>query len=145
MKPAQSIQIQLVNGNGKPLHLGNVKLEIHFFTHGNFRYAFGVGLTDEKGYLKTSYSDVEKERREDSEYNLMDYNTKLDDCDSTVKIVILSGQELRERNEKALRYFDKPLDWAKNWPSNSKVKTQPVSVELRDQITHVQIPCELAD
>ena len=42
MKPDQSVEIQLVDASGAPLRLGNILLEQHFFTNGNFRYSFKV-------------------------------------------------------------------------------------------------------
>jgi len=142
MEPDQSIEIQLVSSRGEPLFLSNVMIEVQFFTHGNFRYAFGIGFTDEMGRITVSYSDLEKKRVESAEYFLMDYNTKLDDCDPRVKLAVLSDQELRERNHKALLYFGAPLPWATNWPANAHLKPQEKSVELAAQITRVEISTE---
>jgi hypothetical protein len=59
-------------------------------TKGNYRYAFKAGLTDEAGHLTAFYSDLDQRRRESAAENLMDYNTRLDGCDSTIKIVVPS-------------------------------------------------------
>jgi hypothetical protein len=142
MTPNQSIEIQLVDREGKPFLLGKVKIEINFFTHGNFRYAFGAGFTDEMGHMTVTYFELEAQRRKSSEYNVMDYNTKLDDCDPKLELVVLSDEELRQRNNKAERYFDAPLPWAKDWPSNIRVGAQKIRVMLREEVTRVDIPVQ---
>ncbi len=139
MKPNQSFDVQLVNGNGDIVRLGNVAVELHLFTHGNFRDAFKVGRTDETGHMIISYQDVEAIRRENANFDLMDYNTRLDDCDPQVKIVIPSEQQLRKQVENAMRFYQAPPPWAKNWPSNAQLRSQEKSVEVVDQVTRVEI------
>ncbi len=146
MKPDQSIEIQLVNEHGKPLAVSNVLMIIYFFTKGNFRYAFGLGVTDANGNLRAFYADIEQSRKKNSEFWVMDYNTKLDDCDPQVKIFIPSEQYLREANEKALHTFGEPPPWAKTWPANARVKVQKEEtyVELKGPTTYVEIPAQPA-
>ena len=90
MKPDQSLEIQLSDHADQPVNLGNVVVEIHFFTGGRYRYAFKVGRTDDAGHLSISYREIERLRGENAVENLMDYNTKLEDCDPTIKIVVPS-------------------------------------------------------
>lgn len=142
MKPNQFIDIQLVNGNGRPLNLSNVVVEVHFFTKRNFRYCFEVGRTDDAGHVRTSYADVEKLRWSNAQENLMDYNTKLDSCDPQVKIVIPTEQQLREQHDNAMRFYQVPPLWAKLWPSNAKVNALEKLVELTEEITRVEIPAQ---
>jgi hypothetical protein len=75
MKPDQSIEMQLVNGNGKPVAIANVMIDLSFYTKGNFRYRFGVGRTDDSGRLTVSYADVETIRQQYVDFDLMDYIT----------------------------------------------------------------------
>jgi hypothetical protein len=142
MRPDQSIEIQLVNGDGKPLAISHVLVNIYFFMKQNFRYSFGLGFTDANGHLHASYGDIEQSRKKNSEFWIMDYNTKLDDCDPRVKIFIPSEQYLRDANERALRTFGEPPLWAKNWPANARVKVQSEEtyIDLRGPTTHVEIP-----
>lgn len=142
MKPSQSIEIQLVNDHGEPLPIGNVVVEVHFATKGNYRFGFKVGRTDESGALDVSYADIEKVRRSNAEENLMDYNTKLEDCDPTVKVTIPSERKLREQHDNAMRFYQAPPAWAKEWPSNAQVKENEKSVELIGQVTSVRIQAE---
>jgi hypothetical protein len=141
MNRSQSIEIQLADGTGQPLHLGNVVTELHFFTGGRFRYAFKVGRTDEIGHLSTSYGNIEVLRRANATENLMDYNTRLEDCDSTVKVVVPSQEHLAKQYESAVRAYHQAPAWARIWPSNAKVKAEERSVQLTEEVTRV---CVLA-
>jgi hypothetical protein len=144
MNPKQSLEIQLVKrSEGTAIQVENVLVEVQFFVKGQFVYAFNVGRTTIEGSLTVTYDCVEELRQKGRDYNLMDYGERLDMCDPTVTIILLSDKELRERSNYVHRVFQKTPDWAEPWPSNSRVKAEPVSVELREQITQVQIPCEL--
>jgi hypothetical protein len=70
----------------------------------------------------------------------MDYNTRLEECDPTVRIVILSEQELLSRQQKVVQSYGKEPDWAASWPSNARVKPQQKAVELAGQFIRVAIP-----
>jgi len=139
MQTDQSIDIQLVDGSGRPAAIGNVMIDLAFYTKGNFRYRFGVGRTDGSGRLAVAYAGVETIRKENAEFDLMDYNTKLEECDPRVEIVIDSEEELRERYRKVLRSYASPPAWAKDWPSNASVRAQKRSVELAGPVTRVEI------
>ncbi len=145
MNPDQSIEIQLVNGDGKPLAVANVLMNIYFFTRGNFRYAFELGFTDSNGHLGASHADIERTRKKNSEFWVMDYNTKLEDCDPQIKIFIPSEQYLREANKNAIAAFREPPPWAKTWPANVRLKMQneEMYVELKGPMTHVEVPAQL--
>ena len=142
MKPDQSIEMQLVNGNGKPVAIANVMIDLTFDTKGNFRYRFGVGRTDDSGRLTVSYADVETIRQHNAEFDLMDYNTKLEECDPRVEIVIDSEEELRERYKNVLNSYGEPPPWAKSWPSNASVRGEKKPLELAGPITRVEIPTQ---
>jgi hypothetical protein len=101
MHPNQAINIQLVADGNKALEVSDILIEIQFFTNGNDRFGFKVGRTNEKGKLTISYSDVEHLRCENAQRFLMDYNTKLEECDPTLKIEIPSERELRDEFEGA--------------------------------------------
>lgn len=142
MKPDQSIEIQLVNGNGEAVALGNVMIDLYFYANGNFRYGFGVGRTDDSGCLTVFYSHVEAIRKKNAEFDVMDYNTELDDCDPRVEVVIDTEEGLRKRYDNVLRSYKKPPAWADNWPSNARVRGRRISVELTGKVTRVEIPIQ---
>jgi hypothetical protein len=143
MKPDQSIEIQLSGRTDQPVSLGNVVVEIHFFTGGRYRYAFKVGRTDEAGHLSIPYREIERVRRENAVENLMDYNTKLEDCDPTVKIVVPSEGQLRQQYDRAVRAYQQPPAWAAVWPSNGKVLAEDKSIQLAEPVNQVRVSVSL--
>jgi len=145
MKLGQSIEIQLTDRNGKPIDVANIMVDVYLFYDGKFRYAFDAGRTGNGGTLTITYDHLESQRRSNGAIFLMDYNTKLDDCDAKVELRIQTQAELLEGRKNVLEQFRQEPPWAGDWPANSKVKAQPVSVELSGEITHVQIPCEVVD
>jgi hypothetical protein len=143
MKSGQSIELQLVDENCQPLQLGNVMIDIHLFLGGDLRYRFIAGRTTKEGKLSISYEDLDHTRKDMGEMYLMDFNSPLDDCDPLVRVLIYSERELIERRDKAMNAHHKTPAWAEVWPSNSKLRAEPVSIEILGQVTHVQMPCRL--
>jgi len=140
MKPGQTINIQLTSGDGKPLPIGDVLVLVNLFTGGRYRYGFIAGRTDERGRLNISYDDIEMLRRTNAKEFLMDYNTKLEDCDPLVQIVVPSQEDLLARKERVFENFGRTPDWAVTWPSNAKVKAQESTVKLVRQTVEAFIP-----
>lgn len=140
MHPDQAIRIQLVDGENKPLHVGDVLVEIHFFTNGNYRFGFKVGRTNDVGELTISYSDVERLRAVNAQRFLMDYNTNLEQCDSTIKIEMPSERQLRDASQVALKAYGTEPEWAKAWPSNYRIESKPVLVHLEGPTTSIRMP-----
>jgi hypothetical protein len=139
MKPGQAIHIQLTDAEARPLPIDNVLVQIEFFKNGNYRYGFEAGRTDDRGQLIVSYDDVENQRRKRSVENLMDYNTRLEDCDPVAKITILSDRELRSREQKVLKNYGREPDWAQAWPSNARVEADQKTIELSGQAINVEL------
>jgi hypothetical protein len=139
MKQGQTIHVQLSTKEGQPLPIGNILLLIHFFTGGNYCYGFEAGRTDDTGQLTLSYDDVEKRRRTSAQEFLMDYNTKLEECDPVVKIIVPSEQELLSRKQKVVENYGQIPDWAASWQSNARIKAQEETVELVGQTVVVRI------
>jgi hypothetical protein len=142
MTPAQSIEVQLWARDGKRLLIGNVLLEIDFFTSGNYRYGFAMGRTNAEGQVSVSYNYIEQLRSSNARENLMDYNTRLEACDPRVRIVIPSDRHLREKCDTAVRFYSQVPEWAKDWPSNGQVKAVQVEVMLCGNITSIHIQAE---
>ncbi len=143
MQPNQSIIIQIVDAENRPLPVGNVIVEVHFFTEGNYRFGFKMGRTNESGELTISYAEVERLRAENAQLFLMDYNTELEHCDSAVKINVPSEKQLRDASRAALKAYGVEPDWAKPWPSNIRVESKPVVVSLDAPITRASVPSKL--
>ncbi len=142
MKPEQSIYIQLMDAKEQPLQLGGVLVSIDFFTKGNPRYSFTAGRTDQVGVLRLTYLDIERLRSDNAKLFLMDYNTKLEECDSVVRITVPTDSQLRSRFENATKTFNKSPEWASTWPSNAKIESIPQEIEIIGPITEVKLSCK---
>jgi hypothetical protein len=140
MNPGQTINIQLTTGDHKPLPIHDVLVLINLFTGGRYRYGFIAGRTDKEGRLNVTYDDIEKLRRANAQEFLMDYNTKLEDCDPLAQIVVPSEEDLLARKEKVFENLGSDPDWAATWPANAKVKAQESTVKLVGQTVEALIP-----
>lgn len=145
MKRGQSLTVQLTDQHGNPITVANVMIEVHLFCNESFCYAFNAGRTNKDGNLTVTYDDFEGQRKTNGLLFLMDYNTRLEDCDPKMGLKILTQAELLLRRKNALAQFGQDPIWVSNWPSNAKVDTQPVTAELQDRITAAKIPCTLAE
>lgn len=144
MKPGQSIEIQLEDNSGKDLPLRDVVVRLRLFTNGNFRYAFHVGLTDRCGHLSVSYDDVEGLRSENAHHFMMDYNTRLEDCDPQISVVVPSEPTLREQYDAVMRHFGTPPEWSNPWPANGAlIVTDEVRAPLAEAVTEVRVRSQL--
>jgi hypothetical protein len=142
MNPRQSLEIQLVGNNGTQLQIGNVLLELNFFVGGQYRFGFKIGRTNSVGALTISYDDVEQIRTGRAVENLMDYNSKPDDCDNRIQIVIPSERTLREQVAVVQRIYQTAPEWSKHWPSNANIRPAEALVDLIEGITHIEIHTE---
>ena len=76
--------------NEKPSLLANLYVDLILFIRGKYCYGFRFGPTDAQGKLRIAYQDVENERAKAASYDLMDYNTPIDNCDDILKIKLPS-------------------------------------------------------
>jgi len=139
MKQGQSIRIQFSTKDGKPVRISNILLLVRFFKSGEYIYEFVVGRTDEFGQLSVSFSDVEKLRRACAIEFQADYSAVLEDCDSSIKIIVPSEKELISRMRNVTEENGRPPDWAAPWPSNARIRAQEKTVELAGKVTDVFI------
>jgi hypothetical protein len=144
MKSDQRIVIQLVDQDENPRALANIKIDIRFYLSGKPRYTFTLGVTDQGGQLTSSYDDIEQTRRKNGEFNLMDYNTRLDQCDSRITVVLPSESQLREQQSNSLRFYKISPEWTKDWPKNGQVDRVEKSVELTERNTKITLPATKA-
>ena len=139
MRAEQLLQIQLTDRENQPLLAANILIDVQFFVAGRLRYTFVAGRTASSGNLVVTYDDLEAMRRDMAQLFLMDFNTRLEDCDPTVNLKIPSQGSLITRHDNALRSYQKAPRWAEDWPSNSEVKADGISVELHDDVARVDI------
>jgi len=142
----ETLIIQIGDESGKPLRLLGIYIDVEFYIDGQHRYGFRFGPTDDNGRLRISYSDVEAERVLDAKFNLMDYNTPLDECDDCLKVKIPSADVLRKAYEwQAKSLAGGASSEAKGWlkSANAKIKANETSVKLHGTETIVSVPCSI--
>lgn len=145
MQPNQSIEIKLVDCQGRLVRLGNVLPRITFFNGGHRHYRFDIKPTQPDGRTLVDYDELETRRQEKRPTNLMDYNTPLTALDPFVEISIPSESELRQRVQgmEEWDHWSRPA-WVLKWPRNGCLApVEPKRVELREPITRVEIVISL--
>jgi hypothetical protein len=105
VKPGTTLRIQVVDSNLRPLSLGGVIVNVLFFVRGTERYRFDAGETAADGSLVVTYDGMEAIRQENQKSALMDYNTRLDDCDDAIVVGAASKSELDARLKSLEKWF----------------------------------------
>lgn len=145
MQPHQTLEIQLMDGDGRCVRLANILMTITLFSGGHRRYVFDLRPTSAMGQSAVKFEDLDTRRLEMGLTSLMDYNTPLTACDPTVEISIPSELELQRRLQ-AINEWDtwsRPA-WLLKWPANACLAPiQPKSVLLESPFTRVDIAVRL--
>jgi hypothetical protein len=146
MKTNQTLKIQLIDYLRTSLAIENVFIDLTFFLAGKERYGFRVGPTDRNGQLHVTYDDVEKARLRHLEVQPWDYKTKLEECDSRIRIEIPTAEELQSASVIAQTYNQgkmpqRAIDWLAG--NNGRIKASPVEVEHTQSHTDVDILCDV--
>lgn len=105
MRPGSILDIQLSSGHGVPLAISNVIIEVAFLQGGRERYRFDAGETDVDGNLSVSYDRFENIRKDNQSFALMDYNTKLEECDPILVVRVPTMAELHQRLDALNKWF----------------------------------------
>jgi len=105
MNPGNVLEIQLKASDHEPQLISNVSIDVVFFCGGRERYRFDAGTTDAEGCITGSYDLFEAIRKENQSVALMDYNTKLEDCDSVVVVRAPTLEELGQRLDALKKWF----------------------------------------
>lgn len=105
MKSGSVLDVQLVDVQGLPLAMPNVSIDVVLYCSGNERYRFDAGATDAQGRISTSYDMLERTRKQNQAFAVMDYNTKLEGCDDTVELAVPTLDQLRERLAAVRKWF----------------------------------------
>lgn len=145
MLPEQSIEVQLTDMQGAPLPLSDVLLQVMFFTSGRWRYTFDAGATDASGAATIDYASIENQRIENGKFALMDYNTKLEECDLEVKIHVLTGKDFEQRLSAVQSWYPDNLPKLERQiaeSNNLKIECEDAVVGLRDHITKARVTCK---
>jgi hypothetical protein len=105
MKPGTSLRIQTVDSDHRAIALGGLIIDVMFFVRGVERYRFDAGETDASGVLVITYEKLEALRREKQKFALMDYNTRLEECDDTIAVNVASAANLAARLEAIEKWY----------------------------------------
>jgi hypothetical protein len=105
MRPGSILDIQLSGGHGEPLAIPHVIVEVMFLQGGRERYRFDAGETDVGGHLSVSYDRFENIRKDNQSFALMDYNTRLEECDPILVVRVPTMAELSQRLDALNKWF----------------------------------------
>ena len=128
MDPTVELIVRLVGTDAQPVALAGVEVDIRFYVHGNTRYTFTLGCTDDSGAVHTQLGNIERQLEENRRFFLMDYNTPLDECDSAVGIIIPSVDDLAEREAAKQKWW--PDRKAAPETSNGRVRCREQKFQL---------------
>lgn len=145
MQPGQAVEIQLVDGAGRRVRLGNVLPTITLFSGGHRHYVFDVRPTGADGRTLVRFDELETRRREAGLTSLMDFNTPLTALDPSVEISISSESELQKQVAamEEWNHWTRPA-WVLKWPVNGCLApVQPKRVTLEGPLTRVDIVVSL--
>lgn len=146
MKINQTLVLQFVAESEKPILLPNIYANVAFFINGRHCYSFRFGPSDDQGWHRITYENVETKRLLAAKSNLMDYNTGLENCDARVKIDVPTGNELKEAYEWQAKWFSETTSQdAKGWleAANARISAEPVMIELAGPETLAIVHCKL--
>jgi hypothetical protein len=146
MKPQDVFDVQLVDVAGRPVQISEVSIRIDFFVRGRHRYGFRVGPTDKDGHARVTYEDIENRRLESLRAQPLDYKTRLEECDPTVRLSVPTRAELDSavRIATSFNLGIVPPD-AEQWmrANNHRVSCASIEVEIVGEVT-VDISCDTA-
>ena len=130
MKNDFEFVVQLADHDGNKI-TRVVIVDAVIFLRGRIRYRFSLGATSGSGRIEITFSRLENIRRENQKYDLMDYNTSLDDCDDVIEIVVPSALELEQRREAARRWFNEDAARSSSLEAdNDAVSCQALQVDV---------------
>lgn len=109
MKDDFRFEVQLTDRDGGSISKV-VFIDALVFLRKKLRYRFSLGTTNSSGLMEVSFNQLEQIRRNNQKDNLMDYNTTLQECDSTLEFVVPSAEELEQRLDAARRWFSEDAD-----------------------------------
>lgn len=129
MTVGAKMKIQLLDEQRRPVELENILVEATFFVERRRRYVFDAGRTNQHGQIEIGFADFERQRRDQAEFDIMDYNTPIANCDPVIQLSIPSRSELEHRHQQVMTAYGTPPPWASNWPANPDRHQQSVQVD----------------
>ena len=124
------VSVHLCDRRGQPVRIGEVHVDLLFYTGGRFRYSFSFGRTDTDGVCRTTVGEIERQLRENQQLFLMDYNTPLEECDTLIGIVAPTADELVERQAVLTKWWPKAPS-IYSGTANERVQCREQKFEVR--------------
>ena len=137
------ITIQLTDESGQVLELANILVDAVLYMQGHVRYRFCIGKTDTHGRIYVTFDALEKLRLDNQSFAIMDYNTKIQDCDSRISFVLPTLGELQQRRAAMEKWF--PEELAKSGDitesNNGELRCANLDVDVNDEAKNVSLIC----
>jgi hypothetical protein len=147
MNRVEGLNIQLIDANRQTAPVANVIVDVAFFVERRQCYQFYAGRSDLNGRIEARFDYFDHERRSNATENLMDYNIKIEDCDSQVQLHIPSLDELLSRLQAVKKWYPQCAHALVNrltGCTNGIVNADDVTVELeRGTMTNVKLTCRV--
>jgi hypothetical protein len=144
MEASFKTEIQLTDSDGAAVELANVSIDAVLYMQGRERYRFYVGKTDMHGRLPVSFDSLEKLRLDNQAFSIMDYNTKLQECDSRVSFVVPSMLELRQRQAAMEKWFPEEAQKSESADNsnNGTLSCTTADIDSGEGTAQVFLACE---
>lgn len=147
MNRGEGLNICLVDAAGQAAPVANVIVDATFFVGGALRYQFYAGRSDSRGRIEAGFDYFDCERRLNTAENLMDYNTRIEDCDSKVRLHVPSLDELKQRLQAVEKWYPqsaRALADRLAGCANGNVTADDLMIDLeRGKMTNVTVSCRV--
>jgi hypothetical protein len=136
MNPGNILEIQLQDSKHGPILMSDVSVDVVFFCGGRERYRFDAGTTDAQGHVMAPYELFETIRKDNQSFAVMDYNTRLEDCDPVVVVRAPTLDELSQRLNAVKTWFpDRVSALAERLrlSNNGRLRVEEVRVSVENE------------
>ena len=130
LKMPQRFSASLRDRQGHSLHAPKVLIAINLLLKGRYYYGNLIGLTDDRGIASITGSELRKRFDQDRANFPMDYKVDLDDCDSMVEILVLSGTEVADGRRAVGDNFSVTAEIRDSYDAAVNYRFAPASVRV---------------
>jgi hypothetical protein len=126
------LQVQLVASDSSRVNLMDILISVQFPLQGQYYYGTNLGLTDSRGSAQITRELIELHFRNDQKAFPMDYRIPLEECDSTISVLVRGGLDFNVMKEGVLHNPIVQSDVVKSYTRarNSQVETTSVQLDL---------------
>ena len=129
------ISVQLTDAQGEAIQIAHILIDAILYIEDRVRYRFQAGETDAQGRFRLTFRSLEQERIKNQAFQIMDYNTPLQSCNSQICLVVPEADELAARREGIQQWFPedlialKQLEESQNW----RVRCTPIDIQTNSE------------